>query len=119
MKLKTAFAIMGVMGMMMLGLIIGLMYVSSQDLAKIDDPIVAQADDNNVGNGEAYEYRITQIGGNEVNGVAINKKSSDNVGIFLYADEIPFDVKVGDKISIVWGEYEDEFQSIKKASDDK
>lgn len=70
---------------------------------------------NNVGNGQEYAYSISHIDGENVYGIALNKKSSSNGGIFLYQDEIPFPVDEGDKIIVVWGEEEDEFETIAKA----
>ena len=70
---------------------------------------------NNVGNGEKYAYEITEINGDEINGIPLNKASNDNAGILLFEDEVGFDVEVGDKIVVVWGEYEDEFVSIERA----
>lgn len=67
---------------------------------------------SNVGDGLKYAYRITEISGNEVHGLPLNRESETNRGIFLYNDEIPFNVQVGDEIMVMWGEYEDEFLSI-------
>lgn len=72
---------------------------------------------NNVGDNQEYTYEITSINDNEINGKALDKMSSDNKGIFLYQNEVSFDVQPGDKIAVVWGEYEDEFKSIKKLGD--
>ncbi|MGG3890335.1 hypothetical protein [Metabacillus fastidiosus] len=80
-----------------------------------ENELTVKAESNNVGNGEEYQYEITSVNGNgEINGVALNKISSDNAGIFLYQSELDFDVKAGDKIAVVWGSEEDEFKSIKK-----
>lgn len=68
----------------------------------------------NVGDGQTYNYVITSIEGNEIHGLPLNKKGTGNRGIFLLQEEVSFKVKVGDKIAIVWGDYEDEFKSIKK-----
>lgn len=70
---------------------------------------------NNVGNGQEYAYAISHVDGDKVYGVALNKKSHSNGGIFLYADEIPFVADEGDKIIVVWGEEEDEFEVISRA----
>lgn len=70
---------------------------------------------SNVGDGEEYAYVITEVNGDEINGVPLTKASDENRGIFLLADEVSFDVKVGDQIIVVWGEYEDEFKSIERA----
>lgn len=67
---------------------------------------------NNVGDGLEYTYEVTSIEGNEVHGIALNRVSYDNKGIFLYDDELTFDVSIGDVIAVVWGQYEDEFISI-------
>ncbi|MGM7720532.1 hypothetical protein [Metabacillus sp. Hm71] len=72
---------------------------------------------NNVGNNQEYLYQITSITDNgEIHGKALNKVSSDNAGIFLYQSELSFNVQTGDKISVVWGQYEDEFKSIEKVN---
>ena len=84
------------------------------DQPKTDENLVEMEEYNNVGNGETYEYKITSIKGNEISGVPVNKQSNDNQGIFLYTDELDFTAHVGDKIAVVWGEYEDEFKSITK-----
>lgn len=68
---------------------------------------------NNVGNNESYTYKITSVSNNEVHGEATNNISLDNAGIFLYQSELDFNVQPGDTISVVWGQYEDEFKSIK------
>lgn len=70
---------------------------------------------SNVGDGKAYTYEITEINGDEINGVPLDRISDENGGIFLFQSEVSFDVKVGDTISVVWGEYEDEFASIQRA----
>lgn len=77
--------------------------------------VVNVKSENNVGNGEQYAYEITEINGDEINGLPLNKISDDNRGILLYQNEVAFDVKIGDKIIVVWGEYEDVFKSIEKA----
>lgn len=75
---------------------------------------VFTSENNNVGNGKPYDYLITDIDGEEINGIPLDKASLDNQGILLFKDEVSFDVKVGDKIQVVWGEQEDEFQRISK-----
>lgn len=70
---------------------------------------------SNVGDGQEYAYEITEIKGKEVHGKPLNKGSHTNRGIFLYKEEIGFDVKVGDSIVVVWGEVEDEFVLIDHA----
>ncbi|QJI52316.1 hypothetical protein [Psychrobacillus phage Perkons] len=67
---------------------------------------------NNVGNGQEYEYQITVIEDNEIHGIPLNKMSDDNQGIFLYDNELDFNVNIGDKIVVIWGQYEDEFERI-------
>lgn len=69
-------------------------------------------------NEEIYMYEITDAN-YEIYGDAINKKSHDNYGIFLYSSELDFEVEKGDVISIVWGDEEDEFKSIIKVYDNK
>ncbi|PAV30201.1 hypothetical protein CIL05_06970 [Virgibacillus profundi] len=68
----------------------------------------------NVGNKQPYQYEITNITNNTIHGIPINKASHDNKSIFLYDHEISFNVSVGDKIQIVWGNEEDIFKSITK-----
>lgn len=53
---------------------------------------------------EKYVYKITEIDGNEIHGEAVTKKSSDNMGVFLYKNKSIPSLEVGDKVSIVWGE---------------
>lgn len=69
----------------------------------------------NVGNGMMYAYKITQVDDKEVRGYPLNYESRGNRGIYLYPEEVGFDVKVGDEIGVVWGEEEDEFKSIEPA----
>lgn len=71
-------------------------------------------ENNNVGNGETYVYEITDINETEIYGIPLTKASDGNRGIFLYKDEVSFDVKIGDVIYVIWGEEEDEFVSIVK-----
>jgi len=69
---------------------------------------------SNVGDNQSYQYVITSIEGNEIYGKAINKISEDNHGIFLYQEEVSFNVNVGNKLAIIWGKEEDIFKSIEK-----
>ncbi|WP_144509940.1 hypothetical protein [Bacillus sp. FJAT-22090] len=93
--------------------LIGLMLMIMNTLGLNNVPVVEyDSVTNNVGNGLAYEYEITSIEDNEIHGIALNRVSEDNQGIFLYKDELEFNVNVGDKIGVVWGEYEDEFERI-------
>lgn len=85
-----------------------------EDLSPKDK--VATFDNNNVGNGEAYTYKITEIIGDEIHGEPTNKISSDNRGILLFQDEVSFSVSEGDVISVIWGNEEDEFESITKVN---
>lgn len=71
-------------------------------------------ENNNVGNGETYVYEITDINETEIHGIPLTKASDGNRGIFLYKDEVDFEVELGDVIYVVWGEEEDEFASIIK-----
>lgn len=87
----------------------------SSDSSETVEPVVV----SNVGDGQEYAYVVTEIidgdYGVEIHGLPLNKKSSTNCGIFLYQSEVSFDVKVGDKIVVVWGEEEDEFELIDRA----
>ena len=69
---------------------------------------------SNVRDNQSYQYVVTNIEGNEIYGKAINKISEDNHGIFLYKNEVNFNINVGDKLAIVWGKEEDIFKSIEK-----
>lgn len=95
------------------GLSVGLMTIGVGSYKEVQQAQETTSD-NNVGNGQEYAYEITEINGDEINGVPLNKASDGNRGIFLLADEVDFEVKVGDKIAVVWGEYEDEFKSIER-----
>lgn len=110
---KTTKIVMGIFMVCVLGLA-GLGGYLGVELAVTVDAKLKEEETNNVGNRLTYEYEITSIKGDEVNGVPITRESEDNKGIFLYKSEIGFDVKVGDKIAVVWGDYEDEFASITK-----
>lgn len=68
---------------------------------------------SNVGDGQTYTYVITDVNGNEIYGEPVpGEASEDNAGIFLYAEEVPFEVRNGDVISVVWGEEEDIFEEV-------
>lgn len=69
---------------------------------------------SNVGDGQTYSYTVTEVKGEEIHGVPLDKYSCTNKGIFLLKDEVSFEVNVGDAIEVVWGENEDEFASIEK-----
>jgi len=69
---------------------------------------------SNVEDNQSYQYVITSIEGDKIYGKAINKISEDNHGIFLYQEEVSFNVNVGDKLAIVWDKEEDIFKSIEK-----
>ena len=56
---------------------------------------------SNVGDNQSYQYVVTNIQGDEIYGKAINKISEDNHGMFLYQEEVSFNVNVGDKLAIV------------------
>ena len=91
--------------------------VSNESSENVEPVVVS-----NVGDGQEYAYVVTEIRngdyGVEIHGLPLNKKSSTNCGIFLYQSEVSFDVKVGDKIVVVWGEEEDEFALIDRAVKD-
>lgn len=93
--------------------------VKEQELEAFDleyyAPTLVEETVSNVGDGKSYTYEITEINGDEINGVPLDRISSENGGIFLFQSEVSFDVKVGDTISVVWGKYEDEFASIECA----
>lgn len=88
--------------------------VSNESSENVEPVVVS-----NVGDGQEYAYVITEIRngdyGVEIHGTPLNKESYTNRGIFLYQSEVSFDVKVGDKIVVVWGEEEDEFELIDRA----
>lgn len=84
------------------------------DQVKTNDNIKEIEQYNNVGNSQTYKYKVTSINNNEINGISINKQTDDNKGITLYKNEVNFDVKVGDKIAVIWGNEEDQFKSITK-----
>ena len=69
---------------------------------------------SNVRDDQSYHYVITSIQGDKIYGKAINKISEDNHGIFLYQEEVSFNVNVGNKLAIIWGKEEDIFKSIEK-----
>jgi len=81
----------------------------------VNDANASDSVKSNVGDGKEYAYQITHIFGNEVHGKPLNRISKTNGGIFLYKEEIGFDVKVGDKIVVMWGAEEDIFELIDKA----
>lgn len=74
---------------------------------------------SNVGDGQEYAYYVTEIIGNQIFGTPLNKESYTNKGIFLYKEEVSFDVKVGDEIVVMWGNEEDEFILIDRAVKDE
>jgi hypothetical protein len=124
MKTRLTLGIFGVLAMA-LGIITGANAVTlfniiedadKQEVEAVETTQTVEVNDN-VGNGEEYTYEITSVNWDtdEIHGVPLNKESEGNKGIFLYAQEVPFDVEVGDRIVVVWGEYEDEFVSIERA----
>lgn len=67
---------------------------------------------SNVGDGQSYPYEITYVDNGEIHGIPLAKESCTNKGIFLFEDEVDFQLDEGDKIEVIWGENEDEFESI-------
>lgn len=59
-----------------------------------------------------YEYVVTDIAGYEIYSRPLNKISESNQGLLLFDYELDFKVNEGDKIAVIYGEYEDEFYSI-------
>lgn len=97
----------------MIGMMIALITLNGLSVSAVNVDIEGnEMIRSNVSDGLTYEYEITSIEGNEVHGIALNYKEYDNVGIFLYDDELTFDVSIGDVIGIQYGEYKDEFISI-------
>lgn len=70
-------------------------------VAIISLAIIISANNNNNTNSDSYIYKVTEVNGDEIRGVAITNKGDDNEGIFLYGNE--YKVHVGDKVSVVWG----------------
>ena len=95
---------------------VGAMNVEAVNVEMLDDNKVESHVfvESNVGDGLTYKYVITEVFDNEIHGLPLNRESYTNRGIFLLQDDVSFDVKVGDEIAVVWGEEEDEFQSITK-----
>lgn len=48
------------------------------------------------------QYKITEVNGDEINGIAINHKSNNNMGIVLSKKIDKVNVKPGDKILVVF-----------------
>lgn len=66
-------------------------------------------------NDTKYQYEITSVNGNEINGYIIGKGTPDNAGIYLLQDEINVELNVGDKIEVTFNEgILDDIQDIKK-----
>ena len=87
----------------------------SEPVKQAEEPKEAETFVNdNVGNGEPYEYTITEVNEEGIFGIPNNKASEGNRGIYLLEDEVDFIADEGDVIEVIWGEEEDEFQSIKK-----
>lgn len=62
-----------------------------------------------------YQYEITSINGNEINGDIIGKGNFDNAGIYLLQDELNFKLNVGDKIEVTFNnDILDDIKSIEK-----
>jgi hypothetical protein len=59
-----------------------------------------------------YQYIISEINGDEVNGIALNRRSSDNGGIVLSKDIDNIDVHVGSIITVTYGEAFDDIKNI-------
>lgn len=110
-KLTGGFLVVaGIVGALLLG--------AEETGAKVRTDVILEDEyvsASNVGDGQEYAYEIVEINGDEVHGVPLNKASEGNRGLFIYKDEIGFDVEVGDGIVVVWGEYEDEFALVDRA----
>ena len=98
--------------------IVGSLITGADDTnAKVRNDVVVESQEveSNVGDGQEYAYEIVEINGEEMYGEPLNKKSKTNVGLTIFADEVGFDVKLGDKIVVIWTEYEDEFAFVDRA----
>ena len=98
--------------------IVGSMITGADDAnAKVRNDIVVEAQEveSNVGDGQEYAYEIVEINGDRMYGKPLNKKSDTNVSLTIYADEVGFDVELGDEIVVIWTEYEDEFAFVDRA----
>jgi hypothetical protein len=61
----------------------------------------------------AYKYVISEVNGDEINGLAITLKSEDNGGIVLSKQYNNVDLKVGDIIEVTYGKEFDEILDVK------
>lgn len=61
-----------------------------------------------------YVYEVTEVDGNEIHGKNILNIGKYNGGIFLYKDEVNFDIKPNDKILVQFGEEEDIILNVTK-----
>lgn len=113
MKKSIVFSIVAVMAIVAGGYIAYMIGYTTNIIKSVKAETIQYED--NVGNGEEYAYKITEVVGDEIHGLPLNKEGFGNRGIFLYKHEVSFDVKAGDEIIVVWGEYEDEFERIERA----
>ena len=98
--------------------IVGSLVTGADDTtAKVRNDVVVETQEveSNVGDGQEYAYEIVEINGDKMYGEPLNKKSDTNVGLTIYADEVGFDVELGDEIVVIWTEYEDEFAFVDRA----
>ena len=115
--MKKLLGILGLSLVVVIGMVFALS-LTEEPVKQAEVPEVAEEAEtfvnDNVGNGEPYEYTITEVNEEGIFGIPKNKASEGNRGIFLLEDEVDFIADEGDVIEVIWGEEEDVFQSIKK-----
>ncbi|MDY7043650.1 hypothetical protein RVS70_05465 [Virgibacillus sp. M23] len=64
-----------------------------------------------------FTYEVTDAKENKVYGEPIASQVTDeNAGIFLYQDEIKFNVKKGEKIQVTFGQAEDDIKKVERVA---
>lgn len=51
---------------------------------------------------DTYSYKVTQINGDEIVGMALDHKSNDNAGVILSRKIDNINVKIGDKVAVTF-----------------
>jgi hypothetical protein len=62
---------------------------------------------------EPYKYIVTEINGDEIDGLAINHRTPDNGGVVLSKKGNGINPKIGDFVEVTYGKEYDEIKSVK------
>lgn len=102
--MRKLFAGITMMSVMMISLMFGAVAVGYD--------VVQDIDNDSVQNPTPYEYVITEVNGDEINGLAITNITDSNAGIVLSQSIDGVDLEVGDIIQVTYGEAFDDIVEI-------